>query len=200
MPIREFLYQGNPEKGLKFCGFTDNKKPVLLIMAGGLGSIVINESIRRLVQPLRKKFRIIHLCGKNKYDSSFEGLVDYKQFEYLQDELADVLACADLVLSRAGATSIYELLALAKPHILLPLSKKASRGDQIDNAKYFSLQGFSQVIYAEEFSDERLLAMIFDCYQHLHQLKQNLINFKPMNSVKIIKDKLTGFIAEKDNN
>jgi UDP-N-acetylglucosamine--N-acetylmuramyl-(pentapeptide) pyrophosphoryl-undecaprenol N-acetylglucosamine transferase len=199
MPIREFLHQGDPEKGLKLCGFTDNKKPVLLVMAGGLGSIAINDAIRRLVQPLTKEFRIIHLCGKNKYNSSFEGLVDYKQFEYLQDELADVLACADLVLSRAGATSIYELLALAKPHILLPLSKKASRGDQIDNAKYFALQGFSKVIYAEEFSDEKLLKMIFDCYQNLDQLKQNLINFKQMDSVKIIMDKLTNFIAERDN-
>lgn len=199
MPIREFLYHGNPEKGLKLCGFPDNKKPVLLIMAGGLGSMAINDAIRRLVQPLTKEFRVIHLCGKNKQDSSFENIVDYKQFEYLQDELADVLACADLVLSRAGATSIYELLALAKPHILLPLSKKASRGDQIDNAKYFARQGFSKVIYAEEFSDEKLREIIFDCYQNLDQLKQNLINFKPMDSVKIIMDKLTGFIAEKDH-
>jgi UDP-N-acetylglucosamine--N-acetylmuramyl-(pentapeptide) pyrophosphoryl-undecaprenol N-acetylglucosamine transferase len=200
MPIREFLYQGDPKKGLKFCGFTDNKKPILLVMAGGLGSVVINDAIRRLVQPLTKKFQIIHLCGKNKQDSSFEGIVSYKQFEYLQDELADVLACADLVISRAGATSIYELLALAKPHILLPLSKKASRGDQIDNAKYFSLQGFSKVIYAEAFSDEKLLKMIFDCYQNLDQLKQNLINFKQVDSVKIIMEKLSSFIAERDNN
>ncbi|MFM2323004.1 MAG: UDP-N-acetylglucosamine--N-acetylmuramyl-(pentapeptide) pyrophosphoryl-undecaprenol [Pseudomonadota bacterium] len=198
MPIREFLYHGDPEKGLKLCEFTDNKKPVLLVMAGGLGSIVINEAIRRLVPPLTKEFQIIHLCGKNKYDPSFEGLVAYKQFEYLQDELADVLACADLVLSRAGATSIYELLALAKPHILLPLSKKASRGDQIDNAKYFSLQGFSQVIYAEEFSDEKLRKKILDCYQNLYQLKQNLIDFKPMDSVKIITEKLTSLIATDD--
>lgn len=189
MPIREFLFHGDPKKGLEFCGFT-NKKPVLLVMAGGLGSAIINESIRRLIKPLTEKFQIIHLCGKNKSDSSFEEIQDYRQFEYLQDEFSDVLTCADLVVSRAGATSIYELLTLAKPHILLPLSKKASRGDQIDNANYFLQQGFSKVIYAEEFSDEKLLEVILNCLQNLSRLKQKLINFKHLDSTKIITDKL----------
>lgn len=189
MPIREFLFHGDSYKGLNLCGFT-HKKPVLLVMAGGLGSAIINESIRRLLKPLTENFQIIHLCGKAKVDPAFENLQGYKQFEYLQDEFSDVMACADLVVSRAGATSIYELLALAKPHILLPLSKKASRGDQIDNANYFLKQGYSKVIYPEEFSEEKLLRLILDCFQNLEQLTEKLLNFKQPDSTKLIIEQL----------
>lgn len=193
MPIRDFLLYGDLEKGLKFCGFSDKKKPVLLIMAGGLGSTFINESIRRLIKSLTERFLVIHICGKNKTDPFFEEIKDYKQFEYLQDEFADVLASADLVISRAGATSIYELLALKKPHILLPLSKKASRGDQIDNAKYFAQKGLSKVIYLEEFSDEKLLETLSESFENLDQIKRQLKNFEHLDSTQMITDKLMYF-------
>ena len=193
MPIRDSLQHGDPERGLKYCGFSDKQKPVLLIMAGGLGSTIVNECIRRLIQPLTEKFQVIHICGKNKSDAAFEEIKDYKQFEYLHDEFADVLASADLVVSRAGATSIYELLALNKPHILLPLSKKASRGDQIDNAKYFAHKGLSQVIYFEEFSDDKLLKILFESYKNLDQLKNQLSQFKQLNATQIIIEKLINF-------
>lgn len=193
MPIRNSLRCGNPEKGLKFCGFTDKSKPVLLIMGGGLGSIIVNESIRRLIDPLTEKFQVIHICGKNKTDPAFSKIKDYKQFEYLHDEFADVLASADLVVGRAGATSIYELLTLNKPNILLPLSKKASRGDQIDNAKYFARLGLSKVIYFEEFSDKKLLKTLLESYENLDQLKRQLSQFKPLDATQIIIDKLLYF-------
>lgn len=190
MPIREALLHGNSEKGLKFCGFVDKFKPILLIMGGGLGSNIINECIRRLINLLTEKFQVIHICGKNKSDPEFEGIKNYKQFEYLQNEFADVLAIADLVISRAGATSIYELLAVNKPNILLPLSKKASRGDQIDNAKYFAQLGLSNVIYFEEFSDEKVLKTVFESYENLDQLKNQLSRWKRLNATQIITDKL----------
>lgn len=193
MPIRDFLKHGNCEKGLKLCGFCNRQKPVLLVMAGGLGSIHINQSIRRLVKPLLKKFYVIHICGKNKLDPEFNGMKGYKQFEYLEDEFPNVLACADLVVSRAGATSIYELLTLNKPHILLPLSKKASRGDQIDNANYFSRLGLSQVIYFEEFSDEKLLKIIVESFENLDKLKHKLSESKLLNGTQNIIETLISF-------
>lgn len=193
MPIRDSLLHGDPKKGLKFCGFSDQKKPTLLIMAGGLGSTFVNESVRRILNSLTEKFQVIHICGKNKMDPFFKEIKDYKQFEYLQDEFADILACADLVISRAGATSIYELLTLNKPHILLPLSKKASRGDQIENAKYFADKGLSRVIYLEEFSDEKLLKTLSESYKNLDLLKRQLKNFKHLNSIQMITDKLICF-------
>ncbi|BBB14687.1 UDP-N-acetylglucosamine--N-acetylmuramyl-(pentapeptide) pyrophosphoryl-undecaprenol N-acetylglucosamine transferase [Candidatus Rickettsiella viridis] len=189
VPIRESLYQGDRNKGLRFCGFNE-EKPVLLIMAGGLGSVDINNMVRRLLVPLTSKFQVIHLCGKGKLDDHFSNIPDYKQFEYLHEELADVLASADLVISRAGATSIYELIALKKPHILLPLSKQASRGDQIKNADYFAQQGLSTVLYAEAFSDEKFLRAIFDCYANLEAIKNKLANFKHLDSSRLIVDKL----------
>ncbi|MES2141317.1 MAG: undecaprenyldiphospho-muramoylpentapeptide beta-N-acetylglucosaminyltransferase [Pseudomonadota bacterium] len=189
MPIREFLFQGDRAKGLQFCGFTV-EKPVLLIMTGGLGSAEINDAIRRLLKPLLEKFQIVHLCGKGKQNIQFEGIPAYRQFEYMQEELADVLACADLVISRAGATSLYELLALKKPHILLPLSRQASRGDQIKNAEYFSQQGLSAVLYREEFSDEKLLQIIFDCYKNLEAMKHKLADFKQTDSIRMIVNEL----------
>ncbi|WP_246562480.1 undecaprenyldiphospho-muramoylpentapeptide beta-N-acetylglucosaminyltransferase [Rickettsiella endosymbiont of Dermanyssus gallinae] len=189
VPIRESLYQGDRSKGLRFCGFSE-AKPVLLIMAGGLGSVDINNMIRRLLVPLTSKFQVIHLCGKGKLGEYFSNVPDYKQFEYLQEELADVLASADLVISRAGATSIYELIALKKPHILLPLSKQASRGDQIKNADYFSKQGLSAVLYAEEFSDEKFLQTAFDCYADLEVIKNKLTSFKQSDSARLIVDTL----------
>lgn len=193
MPIRDSLLNGNLEKGLQFCGFADKLKPILLIMGGGLGSSIVNESIRRLINPLTERFQVIHICGKNKFDPAFEGIKSYKQFEYLQDEFADVLASADLVISRAGATSIYELVSLNKPNILLPLSKKASRGDQIHNARYFAKLGLSKVIYFEEFSDEKLLKTLFESYESLDELKNKLSQFKRLNATQIIIDKLVNF-------
>ena len=189
IPIREGLFHGDRARGLKLCSFTE-KKPVLLIMAGGLGSVDINDAIRRLLKLLLEQFQIVHLCGKGKKNFQFEGIPSYRQFEYMQEELADVLACADLVISRAGATSIYELLALKKPHILLPLSRHVSRGDQIKNAAYFSQQGLSSVLYSEEFSDESLLQIIFDCYKNLAAMKNKLASFKRDDSTKMIVNEL----------
>jgi UDP-N-acetylglucosamine--N-acetylmuramyl-(pentapeptide) pyrophosphoryl-undecaprenol N-acetylglucosamine transferase len=189
MPIREFLYHGDRGKGLTFCGFS-TERPVLLVMAGGLGSAVINATIRRLLKTLTPNFQIVHLCGKGKLDAQFEDFPNYRQFEYLQEELGDVLACTDLVISRAGATSIYELLALKKAHILLPLSRQASRGDQIENANYFSKKGLSTVLYAEEFSDEKLLQTIFDSYKKLNITKEKLASFKQADSTKMIVEEL----------
>lgn len=190
LPIRDALLHGNFERGLEFCGFVNKLKPVLLIMGGGLGSNIINECIRRLINSLTKKFQVIHICGKNKSDPAFDGIKNYKQFEYLQNELADILAITDLVVSRAGATSIYEILALNKPNILLPLSKKASRGDQIANAKYFSQLGLSKVIFFEEFSDEKLLNAVSESYENLDQQKAKLNRFKRLNATQIITEKL----------
>jgi len=195
MPIRESLYHGVRANGLQCLGFVA-EKPVLLIMAGGLGSAIINDSIRRLMKTLTKNFQIIHLCGKGKLDLHFSAVPFYRQFEYIRAELADVLACADLVVSRAGATSVYELIALKKPHILLPLSIQASRGDQIENAKYFEKQGLSTVLYDKEFSDGQLLKTILHCYENLQCMKNSFKTAKQQDATALILEKLLA-IAKK---
>lgn len=144
-PIRGELLTGSRPAALKFCGF-DTRHPILLVIGGSSGSIVINTAVRHSLDTLLEQFQVIHLCGKNNLDPALENRTGYAQFEYISENLPDIFAAADLVISRAGANTICELLALRKPNILIPLSKNASRGDQILNARSFAAQGFSKVI------------------------------------------------------
>lgn len=164
-PIRQELMHGSKEAAYKFCGFTSNL-PVLMIMGGSIGSVYINNAIRQNIDELLKKYQIIHLCGKNNLDENLKNVAGYAQFEYISENLPDLFAAADIVVARAGANSICELLALHKPNILIPLSRNASRGDQILNANSFKKQGFSVVLEEEEVTPELLLNTIDEVYQN----------------------------------
>ena len=135
-PIRSELKQGNKIAGLDMCGFTANK-PVIMVIGGSLGAANVNKAVREALPQLLSKYQIVHLCGKGKLDETLLDTAGYKQFEYIKTELKDLFAMADLVISRAGANAICELLALRKPNILIPLPAASSRGDQILNAKSF---------------------------------------------------------------
>ena len=167
-PIRQELLTGDPEKARAFCGFRDNK-PVILVIGGSLGATAVNQAVRAILPELLKEFQVIHLCGKGKLDTSLSNLEGYVQFEYIQDELRHLFALSDIVISRAGANAICELLALQKPNILIPLSASASRGDQILNARSFELQGFSKVLEEETLTNELLLKSIRELYENRRQ-------------------------------
>lgn len=164
-PIRQELLEGSKTAALEFCDLTDDK-PVILIIGGSLGSVVVNNAIRSILPELLKDFHVIHLCGKGKMDDSLKSLKGYVQFEYIQNQLKDLFALTDIVISRAGANAICELLALRKPNLLVPLSANASRGDQILNARSFEHQGFSVVLEEEDLSKDTLLNSIHKLYQH----------------------------------
>lgn len=167
-PIRQELLTGDREKARTFCDF-QNDKPVILIIGGSLGAAAVNQAVREILPELLKDFQVIHLCGKGKLDDSLTNLDGYAQFEYIQTELRDLFALADIVISRAGANAICELLALKKPNLLIPLSASASRGDQILNARSFERQGFSKVLEEEELTDTLLLSTIHDLYANRSQ-------------------------------
>ncbi|MDR1800446.1 MAG: undecaprenyldiphospho-muramoylpentapeptide beta-N-acetylglucosaminyltransferase [Lachnospiraceae bacterium] len=162
-PIREELLKGDPEKAREFLGFNKDK-PVLLIIGGSLGSVFVNDAVRAVIHNLLENFQVIHLCGKGKLDESLNNTIGYKQYEYIKEELADIFALSDIVISRAGANAICELLAIRKPNLLIPLSSKASRGDQVLNARSFERQGFSMVLEEEEVTNKVLLSSIMDLY------------------------------------
>lgn len=164
-PIRQELLTGNKLNALNFCGFTANK-PVLLVIGGSQGSVIVNDSIRGILPELLKTFQVVHLCGKGKLDPTLNYLDGYVQYEYIKEELADLFALADICVSRAGANAICELLALRKPNLLIPLSANASRGDQILNAESFENQGFSMVLSEEELAPSILLPAIHKLYEH----------------------------------
>lgn len=151
--IRQQLFEGNREQGLACCNFTVDKK-VLLIMGGSLGSVVVNDAVRENLTKLLEKYQIIHLCGKGNVDASLLDLEGYRQFEYVTDELPDLLYAADFIVSRAGSNSIFEFLALHKPMLLIPLSAAKSRGDQILNARLFKQQGFAHVLDEDTMTKE----------------------------------------------
>ena len=164
-PIRKELLTGSREKALKFTGLSV-KKPVLLIIGGSLGSVVVNEAVRSVLPKLLKKFEIIHLCGKGKLDHTLTAMNGYVQYEYISDELKDLFALCDIVISRAGANSICEFLTLCKPALLIPLSAAASRGDQILNARSFAKQGFAAVLEEEALTGESLLGALDELWDN----------------------------------
>lgn len=185
-PIRHELLSGNKENAYTLCGFPAEKKPVLLIIGGSLGSRAINEAVRKVLPELLKEFHIIHLCGKGNLDENLIGTMGYAQFEYVSAELTDMLALADLAISRAGANSICELLALHKPNILIPLSAAASRGDQILNANSFAKQGFSYVIKEEDVTDDVLLSAVKEVFKNRQQYIDAMSNSGQMDSIATI--------------
>ena len=189
-PIRAELFSGDKERAYAMTGLS-RKKPVLLIVGGSTGSVFLNDTIRRVLPELLKNYQIVHLCGKDKLDSSISER-GYVQYEYANKEMADLLAMADLVISRAGANSICELLALSKPNILIPLSKNASRGDQILNARSFENQGFSYVIEEEDLTDKKLLQAVDKVWSERSKYVAIMQNSRQLDAISTI----TGLIEE----
>lgn len=184
-PIRKELMEGSKAKALQFLGFSPTK-PVIMVMGGSLGSVVVNNAIRDNLDELLKKFQIIHLCGQGKTEASLEGKKGYRQFEYIKKELADLFALSDVIVSRAGANAICELLALRKPNVLIPLSAAASRGDQILNARSFEQQGFSVVIEEEQLTGQLLLDSLDEVYRNKDKYISCMQNSSQTDSIKTI--------------
>ncbi len=172
-PIRQELFTGDREKGLEFCGF-NNEKPVILIMGGSIGSKFINNAVWNALDTLLENFQIIHLVGKGNINDTYNNIEGYRQFEFVSEQLNDVFATTDLMISRAGANSISEILALKIPNILIPLSAAASRGDQILNAESYKKQGFSTVIQEEELTSEILIDSVMDVYNRKDVIKTTM--------------------------
>ncbi len=195
-PIRQELLSGNAFKAKEMVGFTSNK-PVIMVMGGSLGSVAVNEAVRSILPELLKDFQVIHLCGRGKVDATLSALDGYVQYEYIQDELKDLFALTDIVISRAGANAICELLALHKPNLLIPLSANASRGDQILNARSFERQGYSKVLEEEELSPDLLLKTIRDLYQNKEAYIETMKRSPQQNSIDIIVDLIESLAKNK---
>ena len=191
-PIRQELLTGERGKALELLHWDNNSKPTLLVIGGSQGSVAINNALRSDLDELLKEFRIIHLCGKGNLDSSLDGREGYVQFEYIQDELKDLFALADLVLSRAGANSICELLALRKPNLLIPLSAAASRGDQILNADSYKKQGYSMVLKEEDLTPESLLSALRQLNADRETYRAAMEKSSQSSAIDIIMGLITG--------
>ena len=159
-----------------------------MIIGGSTGSKTINDIIRGMLPTLLRDFQIIHLCGKGNLDPKLENLNGYAQFEYIKKELSDLYAASTLVISRAGANVICELLALKIPNILIPLGQNASRGDQILNAESFEQQGYSYVLKEEDLSVSSLMEAIETVMSNRQKYIEAMNQSKLNNSIEIIMD------------
>lgn len=188
--IRETLKSGNAVSGYKYCGF-NSMKPVVLVMGGSLGSQSINIAIRNNLDELLREFQIVHICGKGHLDAAINP-VGYKQIEYVDSELPDIMAMSSIVISRAGANSIFEFLMLQKPMILVPLSKESSRGDQILNAESFKTSGFCEVIQDKDLDKRVFINTIQNVYKNRNRYIDNMLKIHVDNAIydliKIVKD------------
>lgn len=184
-PIRQELLTGSKEKGLTFTGLSPDK-PVILIIGGSLGATAVNEAVRSILPELLEDFQVVHLCGKGKLDENLKDTKGYVQYEYIKKELADLFALADIVISRAGANAICELSALNKPNLLIPLSARASRGDQILNARSFEHLGYSKVLEEEEITKESLLDAVHDLYENRESYITAMSSSKHKDSIELI--------------
>lgn len=184
-PIRAELAQGNKIAGLDLCGFTANK-PVILVIGGSLGAANVNKAVRDALPQLLEDFQVVHLCGKDKIDNLLLATPGYRQFEYVKAELKDLFAMADIVISRAGANSICELLALKKPNILIPLPSTSSRGDQLLNAASFEAQGFSIVINEDDLTTELLADKVHELFSNRQSYHDAMSRSGQMDSIRTI--------------
>lgn len=196
-PVREELFSGNKISALDMCGFTANK-PVVMVIGGSQGATSVNKVVRDALPKLLEDFQVVHLCGKDKVDNLLLNVKGYKQFEYLKAELKDIFAMADVVISRAGANAICELLALNKPNILIPLPSAKSRGDQLLNARSFESQGFSIVIDEDYLTENLLVEKVQELYCSRQCYIDTMKQSHQLNSI----DTIMGLIKEivKGNN
>jgi len=191
-PIRQELFTGFREKGLEFAGFSA-EKPVLLIMGGSIGSKFINNAVWSALDTLLKSFQIVHLVGKGNINKDLTGMTGYQQYEFINAELNDVFAMTDIMISRSGANSISEILALKIPNILIPLSAAASRGDQILNAASYEKQGFSTVIQEEDLTGELLINSLKDVYNRRIEIKEKMASSHLLDANKTILDLIKAY-------
>ena len=195
-PIRRELLQGDRLTGLNFTGLSA-AKPIIMVIGGSLGAVAVNNAVRALLPKLLQKYQVIHICGKGHLDDSLIGRPGYVQYEYVDAPLRHLFAAADIVLSRAGANSICEILALRKPNILIPLSAAASRGDQILNARSFEKQGFSTVLEEENVTSDTLYDAIESTYENRRKFVDAMEKSELSDAVSIVMGLIASY-AEKE--
>jgi UDP-N-acetylglucosamine--N-acetylmuramyl-(pentapeptide) pyrophosphoryl-undecaprenol N-acetylglucosamine transferase len=187
-PVRGNLFQGDVQKGLDMCGFSEADVPTILVMGGSLGSEKINRALEENLPELTKKYQVIHLCGRGKKGQ--DSGPRYCVFEYVSEGLEHLLALADYVISRAGANAIFEFLALHKPMLLIPLDS-GSRGDQLVNAKSFVQQNYARSLDEASLTKEVFMAAVGELVSDADAIKSSQSKFDSSG----VANKIIGMLA-----
>lgn len=195
-PIRAELMLGDASKAEDICGFEEDK-PVIMVVGGSLGAVAVNNIVRKILPRLTEKYNVLHLCGKGKLDESLVGTKGYFQMEFAKDEMKDLFALSEIVISRAGANAICELLALHKPNILIPLPASASRGDQLLNAESFRKQGFSIVLDEDtNLTEDSLYDAVNELYENREKYRQTMLSSGQGSGVLAVMELIKQYTGE----
>ena len=188
-PLRQSLFKTNKKQSLEEFGFS-GKKPILLVTGGSLGAQKINSAIRNALPELLPKFDILHICGKNNIDKE-KTLNGYIQKEFISN-IENAFSITDVCVTRAGSNTLFELMSLKIPCVLIPLPKGNSRGDQVLNASYFQKQGLATVLPQNDLTTQSLVFAINCIYANRFNVKRNFEKFPIPNAcptiAKIITD------------
>lgn len=184
--LSDRLFNGSAEEGAKFAKLKTGKKTIMVI-GGSLGAKSLNNAIAENLNELLETYQIIHIAGKSGYNPDLKG-EGYAQFEYIDSELKDLLALADVVISRAGSNSIFELASLCKPMILVPLPNTSSRGEQTLNAKSFVNKGYAEIIKDEDISNKDILLpmlakMFAEKEKYITNMTQNPVTTSTVDNI-----------------
>ncbi|PEJ57268.1 undecaprenyldiphospho-muramoylpentapeptide beta-N-acetylglucosaminyltransferase [Bacillus sp. AFS002410] len=188
-PIRKELLNGSRKKGIDYLNFK-SYLPIITVMGGSLGAKKINETVRDSLKELTKNYQIVHLCGKGNVDESLQNIERYKQFEYVHDELADLLAASQMIITRGGSNAIFEFLALHKPMLIIPLTKNQSRGDQILNAKSFKEKGYALMLEEEDLTIKTLQQSIEELQNKRDVFINNLKTSNQSNALEVLLEEI----------
>lgn len=169
-PIRKAIFNASKRDALSAFGFS-GKKPVLLVTGGSLGAQTINSAIRAALPELLPKFDILHICGKNNLINE-KIPKGYVQLEFVS-KMENAFAVADVCVSRAGSNTLFELMSIKMPCVLIPLPQGVSRGDQLLNAEYFQKQGLVCVLHQKALTPASLTFAISSVYANRFNLKRN---------------------------
>jgi len=174
LPLRRSLFAGNREDAVKFFGIDPSRKTIL-VFGGSLGAEPINRAFVPSVETLVKNYNVIHIVGRGK-KVDVGSSDNYRQYEFLNKEMALAYAVADLCICRAGASSIFELAAARIPMILIPLGLAQSRGDQIENAKSFARKGWAEILWEKDLSTDLIVSVVDGAMGSLEERKKALAN------------------------
>lgn len=192
-PVREAMLRGDPDRARQQFRL-DPAKPMLLVTGGSLGALALNQVVRAALPALLREFEIVHVCGPGRMQAS--AMAGYHQYEFITEGWGDLFALAAVVVSRAGANSLFELLSLGKLNLLIPLSAAASRGDQLENADYAQQQGYSLVIPEGNLNEGTLVAGIHELLRQRKQYEQRLATFSRVDATEALTGELQALATQ----
>lgn len=193
LPVRSFLLRGDAIKGRDLCNF-NTFKPILMVMGGSQGSQVLDNFIWKNLALLLHSYQLIHLARKQQNNDPIPIAEGYRFFEFVNEDLAHLYACADIIMSRSGANTLFEILHLKKPALLIPLPKSVSRGEQISNAKAFKELSCGEMLEQEDMDIETVLTLCKKLYANKSDYIANMSKWSGQDAAENITEIIGEFV------